>query len=181
MAERDSAQPSLADLVRQAIRLLQYNPKGYLLVVDAGLIAHAAEANEGERALREMVELDRAVGAALEYAGDKALIIVAGKQSVGGLRMNGFPFKNDRGMSVVGINPQGMSSITWSSGPGSAPIADPSAPDQPQKPTEPSAVAIPAAIGVAEDVISVSTGPGSEKLQGFKDNTDIFKTISENL
>jgi hypothetical protein len=42
-------------------------------------------------------------------------------------------------------------------------------------------VAAPAAIGVAEDVIAVSAGPGSEKLQGFKDNTDVFKVLSENF
>jgi len=180
VGERDGSQPSLADLVKQGIRLLQYNPKGYLLVVDAGLIAQAAQANEGERTLREIVELDRAVGAAIQYAGDNALIVVTGKQSVGGFRMNGYPFKNDRGMSVTGMNPQNLPSITWSTGPGSAPSGD-NAQSNAQKSAEPSAVAIPSAIGVAEDVISVSSGPGSEKLQGFKDNTDIFKTISDNL
>jgi len=181
IAEHDGSQPSLADLVKQAIRLLQYNPKGYLLVVDAGLIAKASQLNEGERALREVVELDRAVSAARQYAGDKALLIVTGKQSVGGLRMNGYPFKNDRAMSVVGMNPQGIPSITWSTGPGGLPAPGGKSPEAPQKPAEPAAVGEPAAIGVAEDVISVSTGPGSEKLQGFKDNTDVFKAVSENL
>lgn len=181
VADRDGSQPSLADLVRQAISRLQYNPKGYILVVDAGLIAQASQANEGERTLREIVELDRAVGAALQYAGNNALIIVTGKQSVGGFRMNGYPFKNDRGMSVTGINPQTVPFITWSTGPGSVVPKDVASPDLPQKPSEPSAVPAPAGIGVVEDVISVSTGPGSEKLQGFKDNTDVFKTISENL
>jgi len=181
VADRDGSQPSLADLVRQAISRLQYNPKGYVLVVDAGLIAQAAQANEGEHTLREIVELDRAVGAALQYAGNNALIIVTGKQSVGGFRMNGYPFKNDRGMSVTGINPQTVPFITWSTGPGGAVPKDAASPDQPQKSSEPSAVPAPAGIGVVEDVISVSTGPGSEKLQGFRDNTDVFKTISENL
>ncbi len=181
VAERDGSQPSLADLVRQAISRLQYNPQGYLLVVDAGLIARAAQANDGERTLREISALDRAVGAALQYAGEKALVIVTGKQSVGGLRMNGFPFKNDRGMSVIGINSQNLPYITWSTGPGGATPKDAASPDQPQKPTEPAAVPAPAAIGVAEDVIAISTGPGSEKLQGFRDNTDVFRTISENF
>jgi alkaline phosphatase len=181
VADHDGAQPSLADLVREAISRLQYNPKGYLLVVDAGLIAQAAQTNEGERTLREIVELDRAVGAALQYAGNNALLIVTGKQSVGGFRMNGYPFKNDRGMSVIGINPQTVPFITWSTGPGGAIPKDAATPDQPQKSSEPAAFPAPSGIGVAEDVISVSTGPGSEKLQGFKDNTDIFKTISGNL
>jgi alkaline phosphatase len=179
VAEHDGSQPSLAELTRRAIQLLQYNPKGYFLVVDAGLIAKASGANEGERALREIAELDRAVETALSYAGNNALVVVTGKQSVGGLRMNGYPFTNDRGMSVIGMNPQNIPSITWSTGPGNTPPADGSSPDQPPKPLEPVAVPAPAAIGVAEDVIAVSAGPGSEKLQGFKDNTDVFKVLSE--
>jgi len=181
IAEHDGSQPSLAELTRRAIQLLQYNPKGYFLVVDAGLIAKASGANEGERTLREIAELDRAVATALSYAGNNALIVVTGKQSVGGLRMNGYPFKNDRGMAVIGTNPQNIPSITWSTGPGATQPGDAASPDQPPKPTEPVAVAAPAAVGVAEDVIAVSSGPGSEKLQGFKDNTDIFKVLSENF
>jgi hypothetical protein len=95
--------------------------------------------------------------------------------------MNGYPFKNYRGMSALGINPQGVPSITWSTGPGGGAAPDASSPDKPAKPTEPAAFITPAAIGVAEDVISVSKGPGTEKLQGFKDNTDLFKVITENL
>ncbi|MGH8048164.1 MAG: alkaline phosphatase [Chthoniobacterales bacterium] len=181
VAGGDSSQPSLADLVRQSIRFLQYNARGYLLIVDAGLISKAAQGNEGERTLREIVELDAAVGEALQYAGKNAVIIVAGKQSVGGLRMNGYPFKNDRGMSSVGINPQGIPSITWSTGPGGGAVPDAASPDKPPRFTEPAAVITPAGIGVAEDVISVSKGPGTEELQGFKDNTDIFKVITGNL
>ncbi len=68
ISEHDGSQPSLAELTRRAIQLLQYNPKGYFLVVDAGLIAKASGLNEGERTLREIAELDRAVATALSYA-----------------------------------------------------------------------------------------------------------------
>ena len=160
-------QPSLAEMTTRAIRLLQYNPSGYLLIVDAGLIAKAAHHNEGERVLAEIQELDRAVGAALRYAGDKALIIVAGKQSIGGFNLNGYPFKNDRGVSILGVNADSVPLITWSTGPGSD--------------TEPAAVTTAAAIGTAADAIATSTGPGSERLQGFKESTDVFSVIAENL
>src|SRR4051812_5946927 len=43
--EQKSDQPGLADMTRRAIELLQYNPGGYLLVVDAGLMRKAAQAN----------------------------------------------------------------------------------------------------------------------------------------
>lgn len=176
-AAASGTQPSLAELVRQAIQMLQYNSKGYLLVVDAGLAGKASSQNAGERTLREILALDQAVAAAVNYAGEKALVIVAGKQSLGGLRLNGFPFRNDKGAGILGINAQGVPSLTWSTGPGSGSTTSPSGVAS----TEPPAFKTAAAIGTAEDVIAVSAGPGSEELTGFKDNTDIFRLIQKGL
>lgn len=175
------SEPSLAEMVRQAIQLLQFNRKGYLLVVDAGLVGRAASKNEGERMLRQLLALDEAVAAAKSYAGENSLIIVAGKQTVGGLSLNGYPFRNDKGMAITGINSQGVPSLTWSTGPGSRPSTSPAPDAIPSAPSEPAAFTTPAAAGVAEDGVIVSFGPGAEKLDGFKDNTDIFKTIVEGL
>jgi len=41
--EQRNQQPSLSDMVRRAIQLLQYNTGGYFLVVDAGLMRKAAQ------------------------------------------------------------------------------------------------------------------------------------------
>ncbi len=171
------AQPTLAEMVRQAIQLLQYNPKGYFLVVDASLSGKAATQNEGERTLREIIALDQAVAEALDYAGENALVIVAGKQAVGGLRLNGFPFRNDKGAGVLGINAQGVASLTWSTGPGSGTTAAPEGVVS----AEPAAFKTAAAIGTAEDAVVVSQGPGSETFTGFRDNTEIFQWISNGL
>jgi len=170
-------QPSLAELVRHAIRLLQYNPRGYMLVVDAGLAGKASTQNEGERTLRELLALDEAVAAAVQYSGDNALIIVAGKRSVGGMRLNGNPFRNDKGTGLLGINAQGIPSISWSTGPGSGTRATPEGPVS----TEPAASKQAAAVGTAEDAIALGTGPGSEEIKGFQDNTDIFRLIGKGL
>ena len=127
--------------------------------------------------MREILALDQAVAAAMNYAGEKALVIVAGKQSLGGLRLNGFPFRNDKGAGILGINAQGVPSITWSTGPGSGTTNSAAGVAS----TEPSAFKTAASIGTAEDVIAVSSGPGSEELAGFKDNTDIFRLIQKGL
>ena len=74
--EQWSEQPSLPDMVRRAIELLQYNPGGYLLVVDAGLMRKAAEQNDAEKTFNETAELDRAVSVARRYAGPRSTIIV---------------------------------------------------------------------------------------------------------
>ena len=109
-------EPSLEEMVKSAISVLQYNTQGYLLVIDAGLIEKAARNNDGETFLSETVALDNAVAVARRYAGDKALIVVAGKQSPGGLRMNGYPFRQDQGAAVLGVNARGIPSLTWSTG-----------------------------------------------------------------
>lgn len=172
-----ASQPSLSDMVLQAILLLQYNPKGYLLVVDAGLAGKAASLNEGERTLKEILTLDRAVAVARKYAGEKALVIVAGKQNMGGLRLNGYSFRNDKGAAILGINAQGVPSLTWSTGPGSGQTTTPEGLAY----TEPSAFKTASAVGTAEDSLAVSAGPGSEELTGFHDNTDLFFLIQKGL
>ena len=57
---RRAEQPSLADMVRRAIQLLELSRHGYILIVDAHLMASAAWQNLGERTLRQTTELDRA-------------------------------------------------------------------------------------------------------------------------
>jgi len=163
-------QPSLADLVRRGIELLQFNRKGYLLVVEAGLVEKAGNLNQGERALRELIELDRAIGTARAYAGEKALIVVAGSQNSAGLALNGLHFRKDKGVAILGKTLQGLPSITWSTGPGGS-----------ENGSEPVAVPNPVPAPLAEDVFTLSTGPGSENLRGFIDNTAIFQAISPGL
>ncbi len=116
-----SQQPSLSDMVRRAIELLQYNQHGYLLVVDAELITRAAEQNDGEHVITETIDLDNAVSTALTYAGKKALILAAGKHNTGGMTLNGYPFRQDHGIGVLGTTPIGYPSITWATGPNGAP------------------------------------------------------------
>jgi alkaline phosphatase len=173
----EAGQPSLSTMVRNAIRLLQYNARGYLLIVDAGLAGKSAAQNEGERTLREILALDDAVAEAVRYAGPKALILVVGKRNVGGLRLNGYPFRNDKGVGLLGINAQGAPSISWSTGPESGTRTSPEGPVS----TEPAASKRAAAIGVAEDAIAVGSGPGTEALRGFQDNTEIFRIVQKEL
>src|SRR5947208_13866924 len=101
--EERSQQPSLSDMVRRAIQLLQYNVGGYLLVVDAGLMRKAAEGNNGERTLGQTLELDRAVGVARSYGGPKSTILVCGDAAIGGMSLNGFPFRKDSGIALLGF------------------------------------------------------------------------------
>src|SRR5204862_1715997 len=172
--EERSQQPSLSDMVRRAIELLQYNAGGYLLVVDAGLMRKAAEENNGERTLSETVELDRAVSVARRYAGQRSTIVVCGDAAIGGLSLNGFPFRKDSGIALLGFNSAGQPWITWATGPngdksyGAAKIPgkeyeNPSKQPQTEQP-EPAAFYSKSALVTVEDVVAFGNGPGADTL-----------------
>lgn len=172
---RQPSQPRLADLVRRAIQLLQFNRRGYFLVVYAGLTGRAAEQGRGETLLREMRELDDTITAAVDYAGENALVVVSGLANTGGLRLNAFSFAPDSGIAVLGPSASGVPALTWSTGPGS-PTSEPGSAtleavaaktDRPQP--------------VAEDVLVLGTGPGTEPLQGFLDLTALHQVLQRGL
>jgi alkaline phosphatase len=191
--EERSDQPSLADMVRRAIELLQYNPGGYLLVVDAGLMRKAAQSNHAERTFSETIELDRALATARRYAEAKSTILTCGDVGIGGLSLNGFPFRRDSGIALLGLNSAGQPWLTWATGPngigayGTAkttkPEGNPDEPAQTPKPEllEPAAVATKSALNTVEDVAAFGAGPGTDALQGVLENTAVFRIIRDQL
>ena len=189
--EAHHEQPTLPDMVRRAIELLQYNRGGYLLVVNANLMRKAAEKNDAEHTLSETAELDRAVAVALRYAGENSTIIVAGNVALGGLHLNGSPFRTDRGLALLGLNSAGDPWFSWASGPngaksyGTAKLnsqASPSPGSTPlEPPQEPAAFYAPAALETVEDVVVFGTGPGTDVIHGSMDNVAIFKIIRDLL
>ena len=189
--EERSQQPSLSDMVRRAIELLQYNTGGYFLVVDAGLMRKAAQENNGERTFSQTIELDRAVAVARNFAGPKSTIIVCGDVAIGGLSLNGFPFRQDSGIALLGLNAGGQPWITWATGPnGTKSYGAAKVPGNPNgngneqtdvEQREPAAVYSKAALDTVEDVIAFGSGPGTDDLRGVLDNTVIFEIIRDHL
>ena len=189
--EERSQQPSLSDMVRRAIQLLQYNVGGYLLVVDAGLMRKAAQENNGERTLGQTVELDRAVGVARSYGGEKSTIVVCGDVAIGGLNLNGFPFRKDSGIALLGFNSAGQPWITWATGPngdksyGAAKIPgkqdeNPNKQPQAEQP-EPAAFYTKSALVTVEDVVAFGNGPGTDALAGVVESTKVFEILRNEL
>jgi alkaline phosphatase len=187
--EQRNQQPSLSDMVRRAIQLLQYNTGGYFLVVDVGLMRKAAQENNGERTLSQTVELDRAVGIARSYGGPKSTIIVCGDLAMGGLSLNGFPFRKDSGIALLGFNSAGQPWITWATGPhgtksyGPAKIPgnqDKSETQETEQP-EPATFYTKSALVTVEDVVAFGSGPGTDALQGVLDSTAVFEILRDEL
>jgi alkaline phosphatase len=189
--ETRNEQPGLPDMVRRAIELLQYNRRGYLLVVDARLMRKAAEQNDAEHTLTETLELDRAVAVARRYAGEQSTIVVCGDVGVGGLHLSGAPFRTDRSIAVLGLNSAGDPWFSWATGPhaaksyGAAKLtAQRSPPNEPtvtEPPQEPAAFYAPSALETVEDVVVFGAGQGSGALRGTLDNTTVFTVIRDSL
>jgi alkaline phosphatase len=151
-------QPRLAELVQKAIELLQFNARGYLLVVNVGSTGRALEGRQAETLFRQLRELDEALQVARDYAGENTLLVVAGLGNPGGLRLNAFSFAPDRGIAVLGPSPSGVPAVSWS-----AAEVQPSPDAATQASTEAPAQSHP----VAEDAVVLASGMGSEKLTGF--------------
>jgi alkaline phosphatase len=191
--EEKSDQPSLADMVRRAVELLQYNPGGYLLVVDAGLMRKAAQANQAERTFRETIEFDRAVATAQRYAGPKSTIIACGDVAIGGLSLNGFPFRKDSGLALLGLNSAGQPWLTWATGPNGITSygtikgtneggqSEGHPPGSKPEYLEPAAVATKSALNTVDDVAAFGIGPGTDALHGVLESTAVFKILRGQL
>jgi alkaline phosphatase len=171
--------PSLADMVRHAIALLQMNRRGYVLVVDAHLMGAAAAQNAGERTLRETAELDRAVQVARDYAGTNVAIVVTGDVAIGGMNISGFPYRYNSGVAVLGMNSAGQPWITWATGPNGQAASEAARRDA--RSAEPAAVSTHSALNTIEDPVASAAGLRIERVAGTIDSTQIFALLRDVL
>ncbi len=77
--------PSLETAARKAIRILERDPEGFFVMIEAGMIDHAGHAHDGAGLLRAMQEADRVLGFLLAYVDDHpgTLLVVIGDHDTG--------------------------------------------------------------------------------------------------
>lgn len=89
--DRDPAeQPSLAEMTRKAIELLEdASEEGFFLMVEGSRIDHAGHSNDAAAHLHDLLAYDEAVAAALEYAREdgETLVIATSDHETGGLTL----------------------------------------------------------------------------------------------
>jgi alkaline phosphatase len=121
--ERDvgpDGEPSIEEMTDAAIRVLQKNDKGFVLLVEGGRIDHSHHDNFGVMALWETIAMDKAVEKAVKSTNlDETLIVVTADHSHT-FTMNGYPKRgNDiRGVAGTDDNKVGFTTLMYANGPG---------------------------------------------------------------
>ena len=92
-------QPSLAEMTRAAISLLQRNNKGYFLIVEGGRIDHAHHAGNAYRALTDTVAFAEAIAAANTMTSEQDTLIVVTADHSHTMSFVGYP---ERGNPILG-------------------------------------------------------------------------------
>lgn len=112
---------SISEMMEKAIEILSQGSRGYFLLVEGGLIDAGHGQNVASRALRETIELDRAVARALELVNSEDTLVVVTADHSHGLTFNGYAAKNG---SVFGptdtaaIDGTPYTQLLYSTGPG---------------------------------------------------------------
>ncbi len=183
-------QPTLADMVRRGIELLQFHRGGYLLVIDASLMRQAGRRGESELRMEEVMEFDRAVTVATQYAGKKSVIFICG--DVADRRLTPLPSPSPKEMSEKGApTPEGSAfqapELTNLSAPsfaqsltGSTIVSGSNAPRVLPMEDFP-APSIPELTEFPQDVPAFGMGLGADELHGSQTNMSIFDIVRNNL
>ncbi|MCE5250028.1 alkaline phosphatase [bacterium] len=79
-------EPGLWEMTRKALDVLSKNKKGFFLLVEAGLIDHAAHGHDTDRFLWEGISCDKTIGIVMEFARENndTFVIVVPDHGCGG-------------------------------------------------------------------------------------------------
>lgn len=84
--DRGSETPALVDQLTKAIQVLEKDEDGFVIMLEAGRIDHAGHANDIHSVVKETLEFDEAVKAALDYAkadGNTSVMVTADHETGG--------------------------------------------------------------------------------------------------
>jgi alkaline phosphatase len=188
-------QPALEDMTAVALDVLSRNRNGFFLMVEGGSIDRELHRMDPSRAIYEVIELDKAIGAARAWASKRGnedtLIIVTADHETSGLALTGvneggsksnrsFPGYEDRNLDGFPDSLQPELAITFDFPSAYKPSADTRYREMPRnlRDLNPSTT-MPrseeeSAGHSAVDVLVGASGPGASLFSGTMDNTEIF-------
>jgi alkaline phosphatase len=96
---KQASQPSLSAMTGKAIDILDNNPKGFFLMVEAGRIDHAHHVGNAYNALSDTIEFAKAVDTAVKKTSDRDTLIIVTADHGHVFTMAGYP---KRGNPILG-------------------------------------------------------------------------------
>ncbi|MBT8069326.1 MAG: alkaline phosphatase, partial [Gammaproteobacteria bacterium] len=197
-AEDVAGEPSLAQMTKLAIGILERNPNGYFLMVEGGRIDHAHHDNNAYRALTDGIAFADAVQVADEMTdeGDTLIIVTADHSHtfvIGGYPTRGNPMlgkvitNNSRGEAnsshATMDDGKPFTTLGYMVGPGGAWVGGPR-PDLSEVDTGGDKdfiqqAGLPAEddTHAGEDVAVYARGPGAERIHGVIEQNEIFNAM----
>lgn len=104
-------QPTLQEMTRNAIQLLQKEPNGFVLFVEGGLIDKAHHNTWAKIALDETLEFSKAVADAVAMTSEDETLIVVTSDHAHTISMAGYPKRNEDILGVSGL--MAMDNMTY--------------------------------------------------------------------
>ena len=82
--------PTLADMTKTALSIVEKNPKGFFIMIEGGRIDHACHRHDIKATIYEMLDFDAAVNVALEFrkTHPDVLVLVTADHETGGLGLD---------------------------------------------------------------------------------------------
>ncbi|MBB4842887.1 alkaline phosphatase [Paucibacter oligotrophus] len=93
-------EPSLTEMTEKSIKMLQKNPNGFFLHVEAGRIDHAHHGGNAQRALLDTIELSNAVRKAMAMTNEQDTLIIVTADHSHVFTIAGYPH---RGNDILGL------------------------------------------------------------------------------
>ena len=194
-----AGEPSLADMTRLAIEMLNRNPDGYFLLVEGGRIDHAHHDNNAYRALTDGIAFAEAVRIADEMTSQEDTLIVVTADHSHTFVIGGYPTRGNPILGkVVTNNSTGevnsfpatvddgkpFTTLGYMVGPGGAWVGGPR-PDLSEIDTEgdkdfiqQSGLPAEDDTHAGEDVAVYARGPGAWRINGVIEQNEIFHAMS---
>ncbi|XP_069178746.1 alkaline phosphatase [Procambarus clarkii] len=125
VVERDSAMdPSLPEMTKAALEVLQRDSNGYFLLVEGGLIDLGHHGNKAQKALKETVEMEEAVAMAKAMTSAEDTLIVVTADHGHSLTINGYPSRHTDILGIGDISSEDFlpyTTLLYGNGPGFQP------------------------------------------------------------
>lgn len=179
----ESGEPSIADMTRAAIAVLERNPRGFFLLVEGGRIDHALHANNGIRAITDMLAFDEAIGVALELDLAETLILITSDHDhtmvIAGYQPAGDDVFGEAGRDAEGLP---YTTILFANGPsGGAAVPGSLSAEMLENPDFRERAGVPLASEThgGMDVPLYAFGPARylQMIRGSMENTEVFEIL----